>query len=193
MSLFSPKPTGRPQTSCPKDRLHTKSLLKWGPSGGGHCPLSLGMYPCSEDLAMECFYSFLDKSKIVFLTIEQALLSEKLIYHDLVPHKWWSVLRAVTTWFIWKARNSLALDDVALPSQVTCSQIWQRMHLQIKNQWEKQNAKVKVGQLTEDKAKALFRKDNGTNETLFKFVGLRVEVSRTPPPPLVFTVLEKIK
>lgn len=65
-----------------------------------------------------------------------------------------------------------------------------KMHIQIHNKWEKQCAKIVAEQLTEEKVKWMFRKEYG-QEAFFRFVGVKVEVSRSPhlspaPPPFVF-------
>jgi hypothetical protein len=94
------------------------------------------------------------------LNFEHVLLAEELPADLKIPKKFWAIVRAVSSWEIWKAR---------------CKHYMENHHAA--------PAKIKTGQLDPDKAKMDMQRDFGTNTQIWYFHEIRLQVPPVPPRP----------
>lgn len=115
------------------------------------------------------------------LTTTQALIVEPLDDH--VPRFWWRSVRAATIWHIWTARNQEAIPKKRAPFVGTKAKIWQQVHRDLINEWNRRVEQCAKGIIMEQQLVQNYKFDFGQNSAMYTIQGAKIHVACIPPEP----------
>lgn len=121
-----------------------------------------------------------DHSNHVTISIIVQALIVKLLACS--PSKqWWAMIRVITIWFIWVARNSESIPKRKIATNATKAKIWHQVKQHLCIEWEKLREKVQSGHLIEHQAQINFEFDFGNNDRIFSLNGEVMSFNLLPP------------
>lgn len=117
----------------------------------------------------------------IHLEVRHALLGDEIEAEYHPPKKWWALLRAVTCWQLWKARNEVTIQHKSSSIQALKARIWQHVRMHLTKEWKAAVRKGRKKTTPEIYARVNFCRDFGANRRVFDFKEGHLHIAASPP------------